>query len=462
MALVVVGMTSSWQNVEAFTVTPKSLVASWATTVPTSSTSSLPATFATENYLNGLSQIHDTTATTDPYTYIENVYAFTAEAAETTSTLWNSAANDDMWRRIAMAAEYQMETSPLVNTNDAAVQAMDSFVQQQPQVVTPTMLQDMAATPVAADTATTAAAVPDMPTAVDPLKAQLADFANLYKNNNNNLDATVAAEKTTKSLSGLAQSLGEWTQSSQKEITEAWTTFGANTGKILRDATADTTPPGPVLDGTRILERGTSAVMHAPVYVMEQTKAAVKLVTADLSIEQVAERMGQTLAYLGKTFILVLNVILESITGDTLADVLQGAQTTIQDLTSGAMASVVQTAHQIGDMTISEALVSMAKLIALITTVLFRILSGVLELVTGKNAGEWGALAAKAVQQEAQEVVVAASATASDLSHKSLAEVVNMLGQFEQQAATAVMQTTTLALDNMDSTMAVANTLSSQ
>jgi len=37
-----------------------------------------------------------------------------------------------------------------------------------------------------------------------------------------------------------------------------------------------------------------------------------------------------------------------------------------------------------------------------------------------------------------------------------------MLGQFEQQAATAVMQTTTLAMEHVDSTMAVANTFSSQ
>jgi len=438
----VVGILTSWNNVDAFTVTPKSLAASWAT-VSTSS-SSLPAMFATEDYLNGLSQIQDTT--TDPYTYIENVYAFTTETAETTSTLWNSVANDDMWQRIAMAADYQMETNPLpLINNEAAVEAMDALVQQQQQQqVAPIMMEDMAAqtmaTPVAVDATT--ASVPEI--------------------------AVATTERTTTPLAGFTQSLGEWSQGSQeslqggqRELAETWSQWGANTDKILRDATSDT-PPGPLLDGTRALERGTSAILHAPTYVMEKTKDAVKLVTADLSIEEVVERMGQTLAYLGKTFVLVLNVIIESVTGDTLADVVQGAQTTILDLTSGAVASVVQTANQIGDMTISEALTSTAKLIALITTVLFRILSGVLELVTGKNAGEWGALAAQAVQQEAQEVVVAASATASDLSHKSLAEVVAMLGQFEQQAATAVMQTTTLAMEHVDSTMAVANTFSSQ
>lgn len=460
-------------------------------------------TFATDQYLNQLSQIQDYYYSTapDPQTYMETLSAFTS--SETASTLMTSASEDDMWRRISMAADYPLETSATTKmTLDAAAGAtaaaatgntggpvVDSWMMQQaapdmttndalttaPSSLLTNVAADAASTAAAADTASTAttssAAAATSSTATEPpmdaLRSQLSELATAY--NFKEPAAIVTGDEADASpLAGVTQALGDFGQNSQQAWQhgrEAWSTLSTNTGRIWSQATTDTpgSLPGPVLDSTRALQRGTSAVLHSPVYLVEETKNTVKLVTADLSISQLAERMGQTLAFLGKTFVLVLNVIIEAITGDTLADVVQGAQTTVQDLTQGAIASVVQTAHQIGDMTVTEALTSMAKLIALVTTVLFRILSGVLELATGKNAGEWGTLAAQTVQREAHEVVVAASATATDLSHKSLSELVAVLGHFEEQAASAVMSTATLALDSIDSTtMAVANTLASQ
>ena len=69
------------------------------------------------------------------------------------------------------------------------------------------------------------------------------------------------------------------------------------------------TLPGPVLDSTRVLREGTSAVLHAPVYFWEETQNNIKLITAHLSISEVAERFGQTLAYLGKMIVMVLVII---------------------------------------------------------------------------------------------------------------------------------------------------------
>ena len=443
---------------------------------------------------------------------VETSPALVAQAGMGTPTAANMealqasfAVTDDLVARIQMAADFVPTAAAMnqvwVDNPDAAAMAAaavaDHWVESATTVAgMASPMEAAAAVPLvaegagnsavtAASTTTAATTIAAMDSAATPsassssmetdsLRSQLSDLANSY----NFDEPSTPGARAPSPLNAFSQAFGEFSQTSQeallksqKGLSQALSSLGESSkaawqgGQSAFTTAADS--GAHVWGGAKAAVAGVTttaaAVYNAPGQIAESTQKGLRTVTTDLSISQVAEGMAHGLVNLGKTIVMVLNIIIEAISGESLADVVQKAQTAATDVAVSAAASIIRTIHQIGEMTISEALTSIANLVIMVTTVLYRIFSGIVELITGRNVGEWGVMAAQSLEKEASHVMAAASSTATDLSHKSLTELVAMMGHFEQQATQTVMTTAHQVLESVDaSSMALASLASLQ
>lgn len=467
--------------------------------------------FATDVYLDNLYHVHANTVTEDYNDYLDQMTYFsqqevtagmgttdTADMEALRACFLSSPTADDLWTRIALAADFGTTINPQTTAGDIAQASTsvmgaafvtssnvmagvvvedpyaDSMVPPPGPVVGDSLVtwatasaeaQANAATaaavgidqstsaqspainaaPIVADITATATSVPTVadatlvPDTNDALRSQLSEMT--YS----------SSSASASPLTGLEQSWGEWTHASQTALQNSQKGFSqvlAGWGQSSQSALQNT---------VQGVSDSVSVVANAPSQIAAETQAGWKLVTNDLSVSELAERMAQGVVQLGKMIVTILNIIVEAITGETVADLVAQAQTAVADLTSSAVSSVVETLRGIGEMSVADFLTSVAKLVVLVTTVLYRIFSGIVEVVSGKNIGEWGAMAVKAVEQQADQVLLAAGHAAADLSHKSITELVAMLGNLEQHVTHSVMVAATQMVDTADASMALAS-----
>ena len=439
----------------------------------------------------------------DPQTYVNDMAVVAADLQET----WSSSVgneNQEMWDRIAAAADYvpptaatatssawmaaessapeNLATTAAVPTTVSSSDAANSVVTSSPTLVTPELSSSLippVTETVATVTATSSSSSPPpaiasstgaVETNVDSLKSQLADLANSFSFDD-------PPSLSSSPLQGLSQVWGDAVSQLSQSSTDAFSQLSQSSSQALVQgqqgfvkALTNIPPPTPpstdkLWEGVQNIAQGTAAtaawVAAAPGQLVQGTQDTVKFATT-ARISDVAAAAAAVVVKVAQMILSVLNVLIEAVTGLTVADVVHTAQTAVQNMADSAVSAVVETIHQIGSMTLQEAAVSLVSLVVTVTTILFRILSGILELVTGKNAGEWALVTQQAVAQAAQDAVHAAGQTATDLSHKSLTELVGLLGQWEQDMTTTVVATARQAMESSDfaaSSMALSSLL---
>ena len=183
---------------------------------------------------------------------------------------------------------------------------------------------------------------------------------------------------------------------------------------------------------------------------MESTKETLKLVTKEMSVAELSDRVAKGLLNLGELAVAVLNIVVEAVSGQSVVSVAKSAQETATDAIAEAVATVVVMAEKFGEMPVAQVLQTTLNLVVTISRVLFRIFNTIVEMVTGKNVKELGQVAARNFEQQTSKILEAASANADDLSRKTLHELIVMLGQFELETAEIIMKTATKAVESVE------------
>jgi len=153
---------------------------------------------------------------------------------------------------------------------------------------------------------------------------------------------------------------------------------------------------------------------------------------ADTSVYELAQNVVTGLQAVGNFLFDVLETLLETTTGTTLAEVLTRAQASVAGVVDTAVQNALDTFKGIGQMNISDAAESLVALVTMVAKVLFALLSVIVKTTSGKGINEWALTASGMVEQKASALTAQASATAADLSQKSLNELSTMVVGFSQ------------------------------
>jgi hypothetical protein len=391
----------------------------------------------------------------------------TADAAPTAATAADAATatTDNAVLRNAVADYYQHSQ----NNNDRLAwgdSALPPTVED--AVASPSTTGSLMAHAVDSVSTTTTTTTVNAPAAdANLLQAQLANLAETMNFHNGATSSAGPAwqGRLAEAWDGVAQSSANALE--QARLAQVWQDVAhssvaalqqgqQNLAHAVRARASTASPPSAtqVWQGAQSVARGTvdtaAWVASVPQQVADGTAANLHFVQT-ASLAELAMAAVRVVLQIAQMVLSILNILVEAVTGMTVADVVHTAQGAVQDMANSAVSAVLDSVHQLGALTVQEALVSLVSLVVTVTSILFRILSGILELVTGKTAGEWALVGRTAVEVAAQDAVTAARHTATDLSHKSLTELVALLGQWEQHMTDTVLVTASQALDGVSS-----------
>ena len=184
-----------------------------------------------------------------------------------------------------------------------------------------------------------------------------------------------------------------------------------------------------------------SASLNAEKAAFAQSLNAEKAVIAQ-STSKTVETVGkETLSDLGNGvihaikvvaafFVQVLDSVLKELLGTTTGELIHIAKVSVDTAVSGAVNSVTHTVSDIGNMTMSQMIQNLVGLVVMITKFILTVLNAVVKLLSGKEASEWALAATTTVTQKAGELTSLASSTATDLTHRSFAELVSSVDSF--------------------------------
>ena len=184
-----------------------------------------------------------------------------------------------------------------------------------------------------------------------------------------------------------------------------------------------------------------SASLNAEKAAIAQSLNAEKAVIAQ-STSKTVETVGkETLSDLGNGvihaikvvatfFVQVVDSVLKELLGTTTGELIHIAKVSVDTAVSGAVNSVTHTVSDIGNMTMSQMIQNLVGLVVMITKFILTVLNAVVKLLSGKEASEWALAATTTVTQKAGELTSLASSTATDLTHKSFAELVSSVDSF--------------------------------
>lgn len=184
-----------------------------------------------------------------------------------------------------------------------------------------------------------------------------------------------------------------------------------------------------------------SASLNAEKAAFAQSLNAEKAVIAQ-STSNTVETVGkETLSDLGNGvihaikvvaafFVQVLDSVLKELLGTTTGELIHIAKVSVDTAVSGAVNSVTHTVSDIGNMTMSQMIQNLVGLVVMITKFILTVLNAVVKLLSGKEASEWALAATTTVTQKAGELTSLASSTATDLTHRSFAELVSSVDSF--------------------------------
>jgi hypothetical protein len=412
--------------------------------------------FLTNDYLNGLSPAVDASSSSvSPEEYLINLPSQLAEAAKATgsnldlgglyladSEIADASASASSSLALDSSASLALDSSASLTMDSSASLAMDSSASLALDSNTASSIGEGLT-----NSLTTNAA--------DSLSSQLSGLS--Y--------GSFVDEKITNGagqadiFSDLAASSSASLNAATSEITEK---VGAQANKLLGSVRASVEASIDEVGGVfkavpKVVEAGTTSIANV---VVEKGTASANAVTASLEAEKsaiiqtttaTAESVGKEtisdladgimygLKTIGAFLSQVLDAILKELAGTTMGELIQIAQQSVDTAISGAVNSVTTTLNDFGNMTMTQLVQAFIAMLVTVSKFLFTVLNEVVKLVSGKEASEWALAASGTINQKTGELTAQAASTATDLTHKSLAELSTNVGAFSQDIGKQVV-----------------------
>lgn len=160
----------------------------------------------------------------------------------------------------------------------------------------------------------------------------------------------------------------------------------------------------------------------------------------DQSLSSLAGNVVAGIKVVGATLLGGLDSFLLEFAGTPLEDVVDGAMSSVAKIVDGAVQHVLSTVSNVGHISVAEAATNMIKLMSIVIKTLFAVLAAIFKTATGQGLGEYWVAVTRAVEQEASNLSTQAGSLATELSHKSLSELVSMVGQFSEGTSDLMAQ----------------------
>lgn len=454
------------ETVDSFTLSTSRPTTTIGRTRTVHSSTQLLAGFATDAYLTSLNEVLSEEAVRAPPVttadYLNSLHSFqvavadyaTEEPSFTEQLMSSSSSQTWVDETVASstlvsdASSLEAVASPSTDANSMASSADFFSVDSSSAAATASALDVNAV----GDTVSAAAANPlvdgsaggiDLTAAADPLLdgSGYVDLSGALEGAN--YDALVqgtqaAASETTKSvvkvfdLSKISESL----QGAGQALQGASETFQGASQSLLKPLQSA---------GGHLFGKGSAAVEGVGgVFSSEQSQLAdlgrqTLHTTGDTKLGELASGTVQGLQAFARIMLEVLNALVSATLGTPLTELVASAESQVYGVVNGAIEAVVRTVQEIGNKSVAEAAESFVALVATVVKVLFLIFSTVLKAVSGKTASQWTVDITRFVEHEAGTLTQQASVVASDLSEKSLSELVSLMGSFLESSASLVV-----------------------
>lgn len=389
----------------------------------TMSTTALAAGFATDAYLTSLSKFQPMHAPSSTAAYLDSLADFSAHVSGATSA-WEPATS--LTTDFASSLPFQPFTTQAATTVVLATATPDDL----PPV---NMASEMLPPPDSAS----------------PLASQLSDMSYTAIMDAKPGDATRVAKRLMPASNSKLDGLSD----------QAWATANEGLSNGLHGLFGQLQGAGEALYQTP--SHVMRSVTATESKVAAQAAATVQAVGEKITLTDLGAAVTHALANLGTFTLSILNLLIEVVSDQTLPDVVAAAQGTARGLVDGAMNAVAQTMADIGDKSVADAAQSFVALVILLAKVLFKLLNGIIHLATGKHVVEWGAVAAGALSAEANKLGAAVVDFGSELSRKSLAQLISLMFSFVDQVGTTMVASAGTTWEAVHGTTSVLQTLSS-
>lgn len=135
----------------------------------------------------------------------------------------------------------------------------------------------------------------------------------------------------------------------------------------------------------------------------------------------------------------IIDAVLGDVAGTSTELILDQTKASVQNLVDGAINTATCTINDIGDITLKQAIQTLIMLITAVVKILFVVLNAVIKVMSGKEISNWIMTATAPVEDSANKLSSQANLAVTDLSHKSLTELSQMLAQFTSDVGQTMM-----------------------
>ena len=179
-----------------------------------------------------------------------------------------------------------------------------------------------------------------------------------------------------------------------------------------------------------------SVVLDAEkVKLVEQSSEVAKQV-GDKHVNELAQGLVAGIQALGKFLMLVLDVFLKAVSGQSSADLAAGAKAYLVDVVNHAIQSVSHAVADFGNRSVVDVISSFVTIVVQVVTKMFEITNTVIGAVTGKElsvwVSEWSLKVSGYIQHESTVLMQKASAAAMNFGERSVSEIIAFLTAFLQ------------------------------
>ncbi len=241
-----------------------------------------------------------------------------------------------------------------------------------------------------------------------------------------------ATEAGAASISKLFGSVASTLQQVPGKVTEAGTTTARIAGKAVELGAS-----GVAKKSFESVQVVGGALEAEKMQITQGASSTVKTI-GDSSLTDIASSILTGIKFMGGILIKFFDLILNQIGGTSVSKIVQSAQTSVMTVIDNASHSVTTTIHDIGNMTIQQAIQNMIALIIAVANLLLTVVNAIVKLLSGKEASEWVLAATSTANQQAHDLSLLASNTAHDLTHKSLGELSASIGSFSQHVGNEI------------------------
>ena len=150
----------------------------------------------------------------------------------------------------------------------------------------------------------------------------------------------------------------------------------------------------------------------------------------DNSLADIGNSILGGIQSLGGILFKFIDWIIVAVAGTSLSQILSSIQTSISTLIDNASSSIVNLFNGLGNLTIREIFQAFLTLILVVTDMIFKVTNALVYVISGKDAGDWALQANSAVHTYGDQLLAQAGATYQDVTHKSLGELANSIGDY--------------------------------